>query len=126
MGRGGLSRLAMALAFAVLLAAWGQIARAGEKSFSALVLNSYHQGFPWTDGILEGIMKTFSEKGLRVNLSIEFMDTKRTTSSRTMSVFLNYFKEKYLGKTFDIILCSDDDAAAFCSGGERIFFPGRR
>lgn len=124
MGRGGLSRLAMALAFAVLLAAWGQIARAGEKSFSALVLNSYHQGFPWTDGILEGIMKTFSEKGLRVNLSIEFMDTKRTTSSRTMSVFLNYFKEKYLGKTFDIILCSDDDAAAFLFRRGKNLFPG--
>ncbi|MBL3540131.1 ABC transporter substrate binding protein [Aminivibrio sp.] len=93
-------------------------------SYSALLLNSYHSGFPWTDGITEGIRSTFAARGLRVNLDVEYMDTKRTMSVRTTVAFGEYFRTKYAGKRPDILLCSDDDALVFLLRHGRELFPG--
>ncbi len=124
MRRAKILHLTVALVFAVLLMFFTRQARAEEEVFSVMLLHSYHQGFAWTDGIMDGITGTFAEKGIRANFSIEFMDTKRTLSTRTMSAFYSYFREKYAGKTFDVILCSDDDAASFLFRRGRELFPG--
>ncbi len=61
-------------------------------TYSALLLNSYHSSFPWTDGISRGIRSTFEARGLRVNLDVEYMDTKRTMSARSAAAFAEYFR----------------------------------
>jgi PAS domain S-box-containing protein len=114
---------AAAPVFALLLMLLAGSARAGEAPFSVLILNSYHRGFAWTDGIMDGILETFAESGVRANFSIEFMDTKRTPSIRTISSFYSYFSEKYSGKTFDLILCTDDDATCFMFRRGQELFP---
>lgn len=93
-------------------------------TYSALLLNSYHSSFPWTDGITRGIRATFEARGLRVNLDVEYMDTKRTMSVRAAAAFGEYFRAKYAGKRPDILLCSDDDALVFLLRHGRELFPG--
>ncbi|NLA90641.1 MAG: PAS domain S-box protein, partial [Synergistaceae bacterium] len=124
MKKRGFSHPVIALLAAVLLMFGVRSAPAEEKALSVLVLNSYHQGFAWTDGILEGIREAFGKKGMAADLSVEFMDTKRTFSVRTLSAFFDHFREKYFQKTFDVIICSDDDATAFLMRRGRELFPG--
>lgn len=114
-----LSLLRTALAILLLFV---PCSRGEGSSFSALVLHSYHSGFAWTDGITTGIQKTFAAAGVDVRLSVEYMDTKRSSSFRTANAFNNYFKEKYANHRPDIILCSDDDALAFILRRRRDFF----
>lgn len=93
-------------------------------TYSALLLNSYHSSFPWTDGVTRGIRSTFESRGLRVNLDVEYMDTKRIMSVRSAAAFAEYFRAKYSGKRPDILLCSDDDALVFMLRHGRELFPG--
>ena len=106
-----LSILRMAAAAILLL--FSPCLPAEGREYSALLLHSYHSGFAWTDGINEGIQKAFDSAGMDVKLSVEYMDSKRSSAIRTVSAFSNYFDEKYAGRKPDVILCSDDDALAF-------------
>ncbi len=110
----------MALFFLV----FPRCASGSERSYGALLLNSYHSGFPWTDGITEGIRSTFESGGLRINLDVEYMDTKRTSSVRAVRAFGEYFRTKYADKRPDILLSSDDDALVFLLRHGKELFPG--
>ena len=109
---------------ALFLLVFSRSASGCERSYAALLLNSYHSGFPWTDGITEGIRSTFASGGLRVNLDVEYMDTKRASSVRSVRAFGEYFRTKYAEKRPDILLCSDDDALVFLLRHGRELFPG--
>ncbi|MBP6332735.1 MAG: PAS domain S-box protein [Aminivibrio sp.] len=109
---------------ALFLLVFSRSASGSERSYAALLLNSYHSGFPWTDGITEGIRSTFASGGLRVNLDVEYMDTKRASSVRSVRAFGEYFRTKYAEKRPDILLCSDDDALVFLLRHGRELFPG--
>ncbi len=72
-----------------------------------LYIDSYHQGYAWSDGITKGVQTTLEETG--VELKIHRMDTKRNTEVA--------FKEnaaleaKQLIETFnpDVVIVSDDN-----------------
>lgn len=84
-----------------------------EDTCRILLLNSYHDGFSWTDGITKGIRETLQSSGKKVSLSVEYMDTKRYGSITAFSAFADYFESKYEASELDLILCSDDDAFSF-------------
>lgn len=82
-----------------------------EKSYEGkkiLYIDSYHEGYDWSDGITEGVLGVLSETG--VDLKIHRMDTKRNPSED--------FKEqaaleaKALIEEFnpDVVITSDDNA----------------
>ncbi|HPK07355.1 MAG TPA: hypothetical protein PK773_06085, partial [Aminivibrio sp.] len=110
--------------FALFFLVLSRCASGSERSYGALLLNSYHSGFPWTDGITEGIRSTFESGGLRINLDVEYMDTKRTSSVRAVRAFGEYFRTKYADKRPDILLSSDDDALVFLLRHGKELFPG--
>ncbi len=123
MKRTVLSHLGIAVIL-ILLPVFPRDASGADKIYSALLLNSYHSSFPWTDGVTEGIRTAFASSGLRVNLAVEYMDTKRTSSVRAVAAFGDYFGSKYASKPPDILLCSDDDALAFLLRRGKQLFPG--
>ncbi len=43
---------------------------------TVLVLNSYHDGYIWSDGVMEGIQSVFTESGIDARVSIEYLDAK--------------------------------------------------
>ena len=75
-----------------------------------LVLNSYHQGHPWTDGITKSILKTFAEHDVNVEIHIENLDTKRIVNKSSWNDVLKQKLEAYPDGYLDLIIVSDDNA----------------
>ena len=62
---------------------------ADEEKINILYLNSYHNGYEWSDSIFDGVRDTFAESGRNIYLQIEYMDSKRyslTGSTNSLSV----------------------------------------
>ena len=81
-----------------------------------LILNSYHPGFPWSDGITYGMVETLRAAHPDIDIRIEYMDTKRQPSnldSPYMRHVLDYLRHKYEGMHLDAVLCSDGWALRF-------------
>jgi len=84
-----------------------------EEPRRILLLNSYHQGFPWTDGLVRGASDTLT-KGLKnVELYVEYMDTKRLYSDESFAIWENLLRHKFAAMPLDAILCADDNALRF-------------
>ncbi len=76
-----------------------------------LYVDSYHQGYPWSDGVERGVRQTLESAG--VELKIVRMDTKRNTSEeymvqaglRAMEI-IQRFKP-------DVLIAADDNAQQY-------------
>ena len=75
-----------------------------------LNLNSYHSGFEWSEGIVEGIS---SELGENVDLYVEYMDTKRFYSHAYNQLLRDIYNHKYANNGIDLVIASDDNAFQF-------------
>lgn len=80
-----------------------------------LVLNSYHKGLSWTDNIVKGIEYVFQAATNNVELSFEYMDTKRYYSASYFGKLHETYKLKYKNAHFDVIIACDNDAFNFVS-----------
>ena len=77
-----------------------------------LILNSYHEGFRWTDLIMDGIKLELGENEDSVEYYIEYMDNKRFSS---MSGYIADMKMKniYSKMNFNLIILCDDRSLDF-------------
>jgi len=80
---------------------------------NVLVLNSYHQGFKWTDDMNRGILTSLDPVRAGSRFYLEYMNTKWVYG-------VPYFKElsrllliKYAKTRIDLIICTDNDALEF-------------
>lgn len=77
-----------------------------------LVLNSYHQGFHWTDEMVKGIMDVLNTSDKSIEYYIEYMDSKRhpltdatqANLAERLTLFYN---------NIDIIITTDNNALDF-------------
>jgi ABC-type uncharacterized transport system substrate-binding protein len=76
-----------------------------------LFVDSYHEGYAWSDGITEGIQKTLDGTG--VELKIVRMDTKRNGSDAFKKEAA--LKVKSAIETFkpDVVIVADDNASKY-------------
>lgn len=76
-----------------------------------LFIDSYHEGYPWSDGIVKGVQQSLGGTG--VNLKIIHMDTKRNKGD----VFMNEAvqKAKAVIESFkpDVVIAADDNASKY-------------
>lgn len=87
-----------------------------------LVLHSYHEGYPWSDGLTDGIMKTFSQWNSTTRIFVEYLDAKRSVPGKYIAHFENTLRLKYQNIPLDAILCCDDEAFSFLAhSGKRLF-----
>lgn len=87
-----------------------------------LYFNSYHEGYKWSDDVLDGIKSQLDTYDKNIKLNIEYMDTQRITDKKYIIKLEDLYKQKFKDKKFDIILVSDD--AAFnilIKNGEEMF-----
>lgn len=99
-------------------------ASAGNNADRVLVLHSYHQGFEWTDQIMEGIESVLKMPGIGAELMIEYMDTK-SHAGRDLSGYLKEIYAFKYGKIKpDIIIVADDNALSFLLLNRKLLFPG--
>jgi len=91
---------------------------------SVLVLHSYHPGFTWTDNISKGLTEAFADFVDRIELNVEYMDTRRICTDAYFQELLELYRMKYGAKKIDVIICSDDQALNFVLGVGRDLFAG--
>ena len=78
-----------------------------------LVLHSYHAGNTWTDDLQRGLAKGVRRLGLRVQMSVEYMDAKRFPADSMAAPFEALLRAKYDGTRFNTIVVSDNSALLF-------------
>ena len=88
-------------------------AQENEYRPNILFLNSYHQGYIWSDRILAGISDVFAQEKKEVSIHIEYMGTKHHNSPAYNEKLRSLYAYKYKKLHFDLILASDDNAVKF-------------
>jgi PAS domain S-box len=91
---------------------------------SVLYLNSYHQGYKWSDEIFDGVRSLLAEGPYKIDLQIEYMDAKRFNYQDVTGMLLRLYKEKFRDEQFDVVLVSDNDAFNFATNYRDELFPG--
>lgn len=86
------------------------VAQDGSDKTTVLLLNSYHQGFRWTDELTTAVVQTFHEQMPQADLHIEYMDSKRQYNQGIKDDISRLLTHKYAHAQPDIIITSDDNA----------------
>ncbi|BFU78586.1 ABC transporter substrate binding protein [Arcobacter sp. 15-2] len=76
-----------------------------------LLLHSYHKAYEWTDSISEAIEDSLQYSN--VEITTEYMDTKRIYSEDYIESLYTFYKKKYQNRKFDVIIASDNNALEF-------------
>jgi diguanylate cyclase (GGDEF)-like protein len=84
-----------------------------DTEHEVLLLHSYHTGFKWTDDLQAGIRESLGVDAAKLEMHVEYMDTKRHPEPEF--TYLNYtvLREKYHSTNFSVVLTSDDNAFNF-------------
>jgi len=79
-----------------------------------LMLNSYHPTYEWTKLIVDGIESTLQQYSDRIEMDIEYMDTRHFEEDEThYENFYALYKHKARRRQYDVIITSDNDALSF-------------
>ncbi|SKA64419.1 PAS domain S-box-containing protein [Desulfobaculum bizertense DSM 18034] len=86
-----------------------------------LYLNSYHDGYSWSDSILQGL-RTSLDPYRNVALQVEYMDFKKYELDFVSPMLRDLYKGKFKDRNFDAVILSDNNAVDFyLSYGEELF-----
>ena len=110
-------RIAFLLFFCfVLLPRCFSVEMSRELDCKVLVLNSYHRGYSWSDGILESIETEFEKSGSDAVLVVEYMDMKYNDAEDVYPLLYELYKLKFADVKFEAIISCDNYALEFlCS-----------
>ncbi len=100
------------LAFTAVCCAGAQES-AGRRSQRILYLNSYNNGYAWSDNIVEGIRSVLPVESQSLNFQMEYLDAKRYENEQMQTILFDFFKAKFARDRFDVIITSDNNALAF-------------
>lgn len=78
-----------------------------------IIINSYNNGFEWTDDQVVGIMAGILEKHPNVIIYNEYLDQKSFPGQVTLEQSYALFKVKYADSKIDLIVTTDDVAMQF-------------
>ena len=106
---------------AVALLAITTPAMAGKTN--VLMLNSYENGYAWSDNTLAGIRAVFKESGVPIELQVEYMDSKRYRGDAVEETLLALYRHKLTFFHPDIIIVSDNNAFRFAVTHRETLFP---
>ena len=94
-----------------------------QAEHKVLILNSYNQGYFWTDGLVDGVITTFKSKGLNVKFFIEYLDTRRYSPDALFPDLQHLYETKYGATHFDLIITTDNNALEFVRRCRKGLFP---
>ncbi len=93
-----------------------------------LLINSYHPGYAWSDDIERGLHRGLHEalegSGKRLELSVEYLDSKRFPFNRQLPLLRNLLASKYADYRPNLIVVSDNAAYDFILQERDRLFPG--
>ncbi|MDF7826830.1 ABC transporter substrate binding protein [Pontiellaceae bacterium B12227] len=88
-----------------------------------LVLNSFHEGYHWTDRIMQGVMSGLGDED-NVEVFVNYMDAKRCSDDSYYEHLAHLYFHKYTRLSFDAIISTDDPALDFLLAKREELFPG--
>jgi two-component sensor histidine kinase/ABC-type uncharacterized transport system substrate-binding protein len=111
--------------FAAILAALGALCPArgdsGRDAVSVLLLHSHYQGYSWTDAVTEGVVRVLGGSPRRIDLSVAYLDSRKTMDAEYEAAFESYLRSRYSGKGIGLVIASDNEALDFMSRHRRLF-----
>ncbi|MCY6484854.1 ABC transporter substrate binding protein [Clostridium aestuarii] len=78
-----------------------------------LILNSYHNGYIWSDDLIKGIHSVLGKNKTHIDISIEYMDSKKFDSTCYFKKLYELYKFKYNDQKFDAVIATDNAAFEF-------------
>jgi PAS domain S-box-containing protein len=81
-----------------------------ESAIHVLYLNSYHHGDTWSDGIEQGMRKRFEASGKTIDVSVEYLDTRRFVLGEQIPALVQAMTAKYDSYPPDVVIVSDNPA----------------
>lgn len=90
-----------------------------------LYINSYHRGYSWSDGIEDGLRKVLEASGRQIELSVEYLDSRRFSFGAQILPIAQAMAIKYVAYQPDLVLVSDNAAFDFAVEHRDSLFPGR-
>ncbi len=118
-----MKKLCLSLHLLLALVLFSSPAWAKEKR-NVLVLNSYHNGYRWSDDIMHGIRTVLEKSPYAIDLHIEYMDSKRYGSDEMRERLLDLYTYKFKDKHFDVVIATDNDAFNFLMEYGETLLPG--
>jgi len=100
------------------------VASAATGRKQVLYINSYQNGYAWSDNILAGIRERLRESDYTIDLQVEYMDAKKHPARSNRALLKRLFANKFAESRFDAIICSDNDAFQFMLSYHDVLFPG--
>lgn len=89
-----------------------------------LYINSYHRGYSWSDGIEDGLRERLAESGRKIELSIEYLDSRRFAYGAQIEPLAQAMAAKYANYRPELIVVSDNAAFDFTIQQRGRLFPG--
>jgi len=88
-----------------------------------ILLNSYHPGYTWSDNELAGALQELRRVYPKIDLAIEYLDTKRFPSDAHLLRVKDYLANKYRGHKFDLVIALDNPALMMILNHRTELFP---
>ncbi|MHB8709619.1 MAG: ABC transporter substrate binding protein [Desulfuromonadales bacterium] len=89
-----------------------------------LLLNSYHPGYTWSDGIETAIRTELARTDHELEFAVEYLDTKRFRSEQIFPGAEAFLLAKYRHRQPDVLIVADDAALQFILMRRSRLFPG--
>lgn len=108
----------------LLCALWSPSLQAAEVSDARILfINSYHRGYSWSDGIEEGLRERLNASGKKIELSIEYLDSRRFAYGTQIEPLAQAMAIKYANYRPDLVVVSDNAAFNFAIQYRELLFP---
>ncbi|MBN2712220.1 MAG: response regulator [Planctomycetes bacterium] len=84
-----------------------------KRTKTILLVNSYHKRYFWTDELTRGVEEAVSSSGKKIDLQVDYMDTKRQFSQEYLSLLADMFHAKHKVRHYDVVIFADNNAFDF-------------
>jgi PAS domain S-box-containing protein len=111
------------LLFLLPLLDWVGPLAAQPAAKNVLLVNSYHQGFEWTDHQTRAITEALSKEFPGIEVWIEYMDSRRLDERTRTRATTELLRAKYSAVHLDLILVTDDAALKLVHAAAPALFP---
>lgn len=99
------------------------LVHAENKLRNVVLLHSYHKGMLWADEVVDGMLDILGKPEIRVDLHVEYMDTRRFTDPEQIEIFKQLLKRKFLPGYLQAVIIADDPALYFFLKNREELFP---
>lgn len=102
----------------------GTLAFAESGNKTILILNSYHQGYTWTDQEVAGILDALRRELPDAQPLIEYMDRKRSPDERSLQRLREQYRLRFGQGGIGVVIVTDNAAFDFAVKYRSELFPG--